>query len=386
MALNKTFRVAVLVDTATAWGRRLIRGVLSYEKTYGPWDVWIEHRGQNETFRLPDGWKGDGIIARVSTMTFAEYLRKQKIPVVNVSGIRIPGLTFPRVCTDNDSLAQLAVNHFVDRGIQNIAYIGLQARAYSQERQDAMVRVCQRAGCRFTTYTPSSEPNVDGRWKRDRKSIGKWLENLPKPVGVLAWGVRRGSDVIEEAIHRNLRVPEDVAVLGDDDSLLCEAVHPALSGVIVPSEQIGLEAAEMLDQLMHGKKLRKQNIALEPTGIVSRASTDTLAVDDDDVVEAIRLIRSQSHKPLRVIDVVNTLAAGRRSLERRFQETLHRTIGEEIARVHLERAKFLLATTELPIPAVAQASGYGSPEYLATLLKRQTGLTPRQYRKQCQGK
>ncbi len=174
-------------------------------------------------------------------------------------------------------------------------------------------------------------------------------------------------------------------MLGDDDELLCEAVQPSLSGVVVPSEQIGLEAATMLDHLMQGKKLKKKELALEPTGIVSRVSTDVLAIDDSEISDAVRLIRSRANEPIRVKDVADTLAISRRSLERRFQDLLNRTVGEEITRVHLERAKLLLATTEMPVPAVAQASGYGSPEYLASVVKKNTGLTPRQYRKQCKG-
>lgn len=381
-----TIQIAVLVDTSTAWGRRLIEGILSYTRMHGPWDVWLEPRGQSETLRLPKGWRGDGIIARVSTLAMAKELQRQDVPVVNVSGIRVPGADFPRVCTDNDGFARLAVDHFVDRGIRNIAYIGLPSRAYSTARQEAVRRACDAADCNFEVYRPYRGASSSGAWERGRASLGMWLRKLPKPTGILAWGVRRGSDVIEEAVHHRIRVPEEIAVLGDDDELLCEAVQPPMSGVVVPSEQIGLQAADMLDKLMQGKTVASQEIALSPTGIVARASTDVLAIDDTDVADAIRLIRNHASNQLKVKDVADRLAISRRSLERRFQEVLRRTIGEEITRVRLERAKLLLATTEMAVPDVARASGYGSPEYLATVIKGETGLTPRQYRRQAQGR
>ncbi|MEM8945902.1 MAG: DNA-binding transcriptional regulator [Planctomycetota bacterium] len=386
MSRRAHLRIAVLVDTATAWGRRINQGILAYEKMHGPWDVWVEPRGQNEALRLPEGWSGDGIIARVSSKQMAEKLLKQKTPVVNVSGIRIPTVDFPRVCTDNDKFAKLAVNHFVDRGLRHIAYVGLVGRAYSIDRQQSIARACEEADCTFDIYRPVKGLRIESKWERERASIGLWLKSLPKPVGILGWGVRRGSEVIEEAIHSGLKVPDEVAVLGDDDDLLCEAVQPSLSGVIVPSEQIGLEAATLLYQLMQGKKLKKKEIALEPTGIVARTSTDILAIKDQELADAIRLIRSRAHEPITVKEIAETLAISRRSLERKFQEQLHRTMGEEIARVHLERAKLLLATTDMQIPAVAEASGYGSPEYLATVVKRHTGLSPRRYREKCQGR
>ena len=386
MHRHKHTQIAVLVDTATAWGRRLNQGILKYQKMHGPWDVWLEPRGQTEPLRLPEGWSGDGIIARVSTRQLADRLSRQEIPVVNVSGIRIPGVEFPRVCTDNEKFAALAVSHFVDRGLRHVAYLGPPGRVASIERQECVARACEQANCTFDVYRPAAGLKISSKWERKRASIGLWLKQLPKPIGILGWGVRLGSEVIEQAIQSGLRVPDDVAVLGDDDELLCEAVQPSLSGVIVPSEQIGLEAAALLDLLMSGKTTKVKELALQPTGIVARTSTDVLAIPDLEVADAIRLIRSRAHEPIKVDDIVQALAISRRSLERKFQDYLQRTVGEEIARVHLERAKLLLATTDMTIPAVAERSGYGSPEYLATVVKRATGLTPRRYRQQCQGR
>jgi LacI family transcriptional regulator len=326
------------------------------------------------------------VIARVTSEAMAQHLSESGAPVVNVSGIRVDGVQFHRVCTDNDRFAEVAVSHFFDRGVRTVAYVGLHSRAYSLDRQEAVERACAAAGCRFEVFRHPHASRNTNRWEQERHKLGDWLQSLPKPTGVLAWGVRRGNEVIEEAIHRGLQVPEDIAVLGDDDELLCEAVQPPLSGVKVPSEQIGLEAAAILDQLMSGETVARREVKLAPTGVVCRASTDVLAVADQEVAEAIRLIRSSASHPLSVSDVAESLAISRRSLERRFKDVLNRTIGEEIARVHLEQAKLLLGTTEMPVPAVAAASGYGSPEYLATVIKRHTGLTPRQYRRQCRGK
>ena len=386
MRAIETTRVAVLVDTCTAWGRRLNRGILSYAERHGPWNVWVEPRGTSEKLRVPEGWFGHGVIARISSKAMGEHLRQLRLPIINVSGIRIPDVDFPRVSINSDAFAHLAVSHFLDRGLRNIAYVGLYARAYSMDRQEALARACNDLGCAFQVYHHVPESSSNGRWRKGRDRLGDWIVSLPKPVGILAWAVRRGGDVIEEAMQRGFRVPEDVAVLGDDDEVLCGSVQPPLSGVVLPSEQIGLEAAAMLDRLMQGKKPPQQEVLVAPTGIVSRASTDVLAIDDQEVIEAVRMIRGNVSKPLTVQEVTDSLAISRRSLERRFQHALQRTMGDEIARIHLERAKFLLATTDMPIPTVAESSGYGSPEYLSRVMKRRTGLTPRQYRAQRQGR
>jgi LacI family transcriptional regulator len=67
-------------------------------------------------------------------------------------------------------------------------------------------------------------------------------------------------------------------------------------------------------------------------------------------------------------------------------QVLNRTPASEIRRVHLERAKRLLEETDLPIPDVAEAAGYGSPEYMAGIFRSELQTTPLKYRKQIRGR
>jgi LacI family transcriptional regulator len=373
-------QVAVLVDTSTGWGRRIIRGIYNYVHKHGPWDIWLEPRGQDEDLRLPRGWSGDGVIARLTTTTMVSHVRKAGVPVVNVSSISLSGVEVPRVTSDNLAIVQMAINHFADRGIHHMGYVGLPRRTYSLERQNLFEAECQAHSLEYHIFHPKSGKG-SSLWDRQRTALEEWLVELPKPVGVLTWGIKRGVEVINAAVARQLRVPDDVAVLaGDDDELLCCAVRPTLSGIVVPAEQMGHDAAEMLDRQMRGESVEQTSLYLPPTGIAERNSTDVLAMEDPDVVAAIRFIRDHAHKPLLIDDVAHSVATSRRSLERRFQKELGRTIGDEIARVHLDRAKSLLATTDMPIPKVAEKSGYGSPEYMSGVFRTAVGTTPLKYR------
>ena len=60
-------RVALLVDTSTSWGRRIIAGVHHYIRGTGGWQVFVEARGLEESLEVPCGWESDGVIARVSS-------------------------------------------------------------------------------------------------------------------------------------------------------------------------------------------------------------------------------------------------------------------------------------------------------------------------------
>jgi LacI family transcriptional regulator len=71
----------------------------------------------------------------------------------------------------------------------------------------------------------------------------------------------------------------------------------------------------------------------------------------------------------------------RRALERRFQRALGRGLAQEICRVRLERCKRLLTETELALSVVARHSGFTSARHLASVFRRELGLTPTGYRK-----
>lgn len=372
-------RIAVLVDTATGWGRRLVYGVMGYARKHGPWHIWIEPRGQHEHLRPPPGWAGDGIIARVSTAAMARELEAARVPVVNVSGICIKGTTdFARVTTDVQAAGKLAARHFLDRGFRHFAYCGLLRFSYVAEHARAYGDALGEAGFDCRVYPTS--PAAKG-WKAHQAHLGRWLRTLPKPLAVFTWSLR-GLAVLDACRWAGLHVPEEVAVLaGDEDDLLCEAVMPPLSGIETPSEVIGHEAAAALDALMHGGPPPAEPFLLKPTRVVTRQSTDTLAVDDPDVAAAVRFIRQNAVKPhVDVPAVLRVVPISRRALERRFEQVLGRTPAEEIRRVRLERARQLLLETDLPIPSVSAASGFGSPEYLSFVFKSEFNETPHKYR------
>lgn len=369
--------VTVLIPASTGWGRGIIRGVAAFANRHGPWHLTVEADGERKP--LPSGWKGHGIIARVSTPMVAQALLKTRAPVVNVSGIMLEGraVRIPRVANDLRASGELAASHLLDRGFRHFAYVGLENTAYVAEHRNSFTAALDRAGFACDTYALGEGLETSGRPGR----LLEWLTSLPKPVGVVTWANAQGRAVIDACRHAGLLVPEDVAVLsGDDDELLCETCLPRLSAIAVAAEQIGERAAELLQLMIDRRPLPPAPIAVSPIGIVTRQSTDTLAIDHPDLVQAVGFIREHATEHIHVEDVLKAVPISRRSLERAFQEVLGRSPADEIRRVRIERAKHLLATTDMPIPKVARASGFGNGGYLATVFKQVTGMTPLKYR------
>jgi len=74
-------------------------------------------------------------------------------------------------------------------------------------------------------------------------------------------------------------VPEEVAVLGcDNDPMVCDYAPVPLSSVDNDWERAGYEGAKLPDQLMEGKRAPRKPILIPPKGVVTRLSTNILAV------------------------------------------------------------------------------------------------------------
>jgi LacI family transcriptional regulator len=211
--------------------------------------------------------------------------------------------------------------------------------------------------------------------------IAAWLKSLPKPVGIMACYDSRGQQVLDACRNAGFAVPDEVAVIGvDNDELLCELASPPLSSVIPDAHRAGYAAAARLDRLMAGKTVAPTAELVPPLGVASRQSTDALALDDKDIVQAVRLIREHACEGINVADVLRAVPLSRRVLEQRFQKLLGRTPREEILQVRLARVKQLLGETELALYQIAERTGFEHVEYLSVVFKRETGLTPSAWR------
>ena len=95
---------------------------------------------------------------------------------------------------------------------------------------------------------------------------------------------------------------------------------------------------------------------------------------------AVRFIRDHACDGIKVQAVVDELAMSRRVLEHRFRRLLGRTPHDEILRVQIEQVSQLLAETDLPLATIADRTGFKHAEYMSVAFKRQTGLSPKQFR------
>jgi LacI family transcriptional regulator len=377
-------RVAILIETSTSWGSQVVRGVVDYVRSCSHWVFLIDWHGIHEELRLPRDWRGEGIIARVTSRSLARQIESLRVPAVNVSWSAVPGTRFPQVATDELAVSRLAFEHFQERGFRQFAYVGHSDQLnYVDRCGPAFARSVANCGCECLSFQPARTKAASRRHPPRIEELARWLKGLPKPVAVLAWDAVRGRQVTEACWKAGILVPEEVAVLaGFNDDLMCEISIPPLSGIDQCPERVGYSAAELLDRMMRGKSASASPKRIAPEGVVTRRSTDTLAHDDPDLVNALRYIREHAHQPISVEDVLASVVISRRSLEQRFLKEVGRSPAAEIRQVHLQRAMELLTRTDWPIPQVAGASGFLHPEVMTRAFRRELGVSPTGYRRQ----
>lgn len=373
-------RVAILIDPGSHRGCRVIAGIRQHLAGLGAdaWRVWLGSRWGGEPAELPDGWSGDGVIADISTASLAHRLSGCGVPVVNVGGPGPIAGAFPSVGPDADGVADVALRHFLDRGFREIARVS-SAGVGADWLGPALERAMASRG--MTSGLWRSPGASASGWRERVGALAAWVAGLPRPVGIVCAGSACGREVIEACALRGIRVPEDIAVLCDeDDEVVCELTDPPMSGVMTSAERVGSEAARLLALLMDGGEAGA-GAGLRPQGVASRRSTETLAVSDPEIAEALRFIRDNAARPIQVSDVLGHVRVSRRSLERRFAQVLDRSPAEEIRRVRLSMATRLLLETDLSIPDVASRCGFGTPQYLSRVFGRQHGVSPQRFRR-----
>jgi LacI family transcriptional regulator len=382
-------RVALLIESSRAYGRGLLVGIARYVREQGPWAIFLQERSLGD---LSPGWlrrwEGDGVIARVENRPMAQAIRRLDLPAVDLRFL-LPDLDLPSVRTDDGAIARLASEHLLERGFRHFAFCGFNGADYSDIRRDKFRQRITQAGYSCQVFEDPQSPRLAGTLEYEEHGlkyedrVARWLKDLPKPAGLMACNDIRGQQVLNACRAVGVTVPDELAVLGvDNDDVLCELSDPPLSSIVPNSERIGYEAALLLDRMMGGQKAPAQPVFVEPAGVVTRRSTEVLAIDDRHIASAVRFIREHACEGIDVSDVLGAVPLSRSALERRFSGALGRSPKEEILRVRLSRARQLLAETKFSMALIAEKIGLEHPEYFNVIFKKKVGLTPGQFRTQ----
>jgi LacI family transcriptional regulator len=334
---------------------------------------------------IPWGWDGDGILAWLGAGDdLAEFVKETAKPTVDFS-FRRPHLRFARVLEDHAHAAQVAMEHFLSRGFTHFMFYSDADNWSYLERGEGFVAALRRAGhnCEWLRWDQTSEHDT-GReqWMRKRNWLATRLKQAPKALAVFAANDQHALDVLDACELARLAVPQQVAIVGAENHLLApDAMLIPISSVDTNLETLGYTGAALLEDLMNDKRPKTRIIRVPAFGVITRKSTDLLAVKHKSVANGMRFIWEHFHEPIRVTDVLNVTGMSRRGLQKSFIENVGRTPGQELQRLRIEKGKRLLTDSNHTIEIISSMCGYQSTNTFSVAFKNATGMTLGHYRK-----
>ncbi|MBN1394343.1 MAG: XylR family transcriptional regulator [Pirellulales bacterium] len=374
-------RVFVLIETNSGYSRGILEGIGQYRHEHPEWSIFFEDRSLEELPpRWLKTWRGDGIIARTANQHIRQKLNDVQIPRVELLGLQEDEPA--KIHGDNRAAGRMAAAHLLGCGLRHFGVYAGGEPWWIAICREAFCEELERHGFSCSVYRPPVKDNrILPRWHESQEaSLTRWLMSLPQPCGVFC--INDARIVLEFCRRLSIPVPERMAILGEDeDPVVCCVSSPPLSAIDFNSKQIGYRAAVLLDRMMAGAATPEGIEWIAPLRVVPRQSTDIIAVEDAEVVQAIRFIRQYACSGIDVDDVATAACISRRALERRFRRLFDRTPKTEILRVQLEHAKVLLSKTLLSVETIARRSGFSALRRFSEVFQRETGTTPRAYRK-----
>lgn len=277
------------------------------------------------------------------------------------------------VTWDDAQIGRIAAEHLLEQGHRALCVWRENNFLYQHERERGFCEAVGAAGLApISVYVPDEDTAT-----REAR-----LRALPEPCGVFCVSDRIGHELLRLAERIGRRVPESLAVVsaGNDEDY-CELTAPPMSSVALPGRQAGHAAVDVLAAKLDGgapSTALPLKIALAHVAV--RRSSDLLAIDDLEVLRALRAIRDEAVRGLTVARVHERSGVSRRNLEQRFKRIVGRSLGDEIARVRHREAQRLLSVTRAPVADIAERCGFHTPQRFAAAFAQLEGCSPSAYR------
>src|SRR5215469_3132510 len=272
LRLKRTYTIGVIAEEiGDAYGAMVISGIEEYLRKNNYFFLTVIHRHDPkllQTYAQMLLTRGvEGFITTDTSLT-----EQLALPTVAVAGHRrVEGVT--NIVLDHKLAARLALEHLKSLGHEDIAFIrGQTLSSDSAARWNAICEVAQELGIRVrpelttqlegTDSTPAiGYPFAKELLARKRPFTALFAYNDISAIGSL-W-----------AFHEaGMRVPEDISVVGFDDTPGSAFSNPPLTTVRQPLVRMGQIAAQTVVDLIEGRGQFVPEIAIEPE-LVARQST-----------------------------------------------------------------------------------------------------------------
>ena len=377
--MNSKKKILVLLNWSSPATLPILHGILRYSQTKEDWDVEIGYNlAPDETNPFDPSFCPDGLIcglhddqANYSAIT---KCRARVFFVRRTNGEIIPNAT--SILNDEEAIGKTAAHYFIGKKFRNFAFVGATSCfPWTTGRHAGYVSVLKKKGFQSVDFIPKTRSET--KIKTSKRRLLDWLSSLRIPSAVFCDCDHSAQQVLKAAAELHLNVPEQLSVLGVDNSMsICGFTNPPLSSILPDFESAGMTAAKELERIFRTKKNAKRVIRYSVKELVERQSTLDLKGERRIVEIAIDYIRRNAHaSDMSVSDVAAATHCSIRHLEKCFMVTYGQTIVSTIRSIRIDLVKNILASTNLPMSEIHNRSGFTNQFHLMKTFKKETGMT-----------
>jgi LacI family transcriptional regulator len=220
----------------------------------------------------------DGLLISIATETAdVEHLRRlqqQGLPIVFFDRVSNE-IDTHKVIVDNLGGAYQATMHLLDSGYKNIAHITSSVTSSVTTQRlagyvDALVERGVGVNEEYIKYCLHGGLNLDEL----ELAIDELMRTEPRPDAILTASDRITTSTMTLLHRKNIKIPQDVALVGFSNTVLADVLNPSLTSVHQPAFEIGRKATEMLLSIINSKRpiTEFENVIL-PTELFIRNSS-----------------------------------------------------------------------------------------------------------------
>ena len=367
-------------DNEGFFSREILRGILSMRSEGCDWNFWnLPLLGSLEDLKeCLEVHQIDGIIARGLPEETAKFITNHSCPCVFIRAGEDDAATYingPH--PDDEMIGKLAGEAFDLLNLNYWGFIHWRGVVWSEARRNFFQTYAEENGVKNEILSLDQSSQLG--WSAVKK-IASWLNKMPKPCGILACNDLAGVAVLQACQMLNLRVPEDIAIIGvDNDRLICESGSVSLSSIDLKAADTGKAAAVQL-----GRMIGLLNDFTPPTtqqaSFILRQSSHK--VDNQQLIyqKALDYISSRPLRNIKVTDLAKACGVSRRSLERAFLACEADSPATVIRKSRVESIIELLQEKSSSIESIAGQAGFSDAAGLSNFVKRVTGKNPGSFR------
>ena len=187
---------------------------------------------------------------------------------------KFAGLTANFVGTDDVGVGRMATEHLIENGCRRIAYIGGEHVSTAVDRQEGFRRALNSAGLGMNgEYIICRSHGDDSGDATGYKAAEDLLGCSPRPDGIFCNNDQIAMGAMKAILEANLRIPEDICIVGAGNVRYASALRVPLSSVDQDIEKLGASSAELALSLVQSKNSVKPKQILTQPRLVARQSS-----------------------------------------------------------------------------------------------------------------